>query len=529
MKTEIFEIKDTNKTEEINKVASILRDGGLAAIPTETVYGLAANALNPDAVNKIFAAKGRPNDNPLIVHVSSLEEVYPLVTEFPDRAKALADAFWPGPLTIILPKADIVPDEVSPNLSTVAIRMPSHPIARAIIKAAGVPLAAPSANSSGFPSPTKVQHVIDDMNSKIDAIVDGGESSVGVESTVITLATPVPKLLRPGGITPEQLESVLGEIEIDRAVLEQLAEGEVAASPGMKYKHYSPNAEVYIIKGSFPSFRCYVEHEIQDGDWALCFEGEEEKLPIKAISYGKESCPEEQAHNLFSLLREVDARGAKRVFVRRPDPHGVGLAVYNRLIRAAAFRVIDMPEIYGLTGQTGAGKTTVAAELSKKGWQVIDCDKAARQVVEKGSPVLQQLVRAFGEDIILPDGSLDRKQLASKAFSTQEGRELLNSITHPAITELVSSQIIKDKNKYPVFVVDAALLTKSKLYDYCSKLIVVTADEEVRTKRIMKRDGISLSQAKERINAQPNEQYYKSMADVVIENNGDEINLADIF
>ena len=529
MKTMIFKIKDTDKKEDIQAVAEILRDGGLAAIPTETVYGLAANALNSDAVNKIFVAKGRPNDNPLIVHISSIDEVYPLVTEFPDKAKALADAFWPGPLTIILPKADVVPDAVSPNLSTVAIRMPSHPVARAIIRASGVPLAAPSANSSGFPSPTKAEHVLDDMDGKIDAIVDGGESAVGVESTVITLATPVPRVLRPGGITPEQLESVLGEIEIDDAVLEKLPEGAVAASPGMKYKHYSPNAEVYIIKGSLPSFRCYIESVAQDGDFALCFDSEEESLPVKAISYGRENHPEEQAHNLFSLLREVDKSGAKRVFVRRPDPQGVGLAVYNRLIRAAAFRVIEMPEIYGLTGQTGAGKTTVAKELAKKGWRIIDCDKIARQVTEKGSPVLEELAQAFGKEILLPDGSLDRKLLAQKAFATAQGRQQLNAITHPAITKSVVSQIIEEKNKYPVFVVDAALLTKSKLYDYCSKILVVTADEEIRLKRIMARDSISSQKAKERINAQPDEQYYKSVADIVIENNNGEVDLADIF
>ncbi|MBQ8228402.1 MAG: threonylcarbamoyl-AMP synthase [Clostridia bacterium] len=528
MKTQIFKINDTTQKEDIKAVAQIIRDGGLAAIPTETVYGLAANALDPDAVNSIFGAKGRPNDNPLIVHISEIDEIYPLVTSFPDKAKALAEAFWPGPLTIILPKSDIVPKEVCPRLETVAVRMPSHPIARAIIKQAGVPLAAPSANSSGLPSPTKAQHVIDDMNGKIQAIVDGGESSVGVESTVITLATEVPMLLRPGGITPEQIESVIGPIEINPAVLEELPKGAVAASPGMKYKHYSPEAQVYIIKGEFPSFKCYVETNKRDGDYALCFSGEENKFTINAVSYGKENCPEEQAHNLFSLLRELDAKGAKRIFVRRPDPHGVGLAVYNRLIRAAAFRVIEMPLIYGLTGQTGAGKTTVANELLKKGWQVIDCDLVARKVVEKGSPVLPELTAAFGEEILLPDGSLDRKSLAQKAFSTEEGRKKLNSITHPAITKQVSQQIINEKDKFPVFVVDAALLSKSELYHYCSKVIVVVAKEDVRLKRIIKRDSITPEQAITRIKAQPDEQYYRSVADVVVENNGDEIDLSDI-
>ena len=529
MKTELYKINDTTQSAEIEAVAKILREGGLAAIPTETVYGLAANALDPDAVNSIFKAKGRPNDNPLIVHISEVEEIYPLVTSFPDKAKALVDAFWPGPLTIILPKSDIVPKEVCPRLETVAVRMPSHPVARAIIKAAGVPLAAPSANSSGLPSPTKASHVIDDMNGKIHAIVDGGESSVGVESTVITLATEVPMLLRPGGITPEQIESVIGPIEINPAVLEELPEGEVAASPGMKYKHYSPEAQVYIIKGSFPSFRCFVETVGDEGDYALCFDGEEQSLNINAISYGGENCPEEQAHNLFALLRELDSKGAKRIFVRRPDPHGVGLAVYNRLIRAAAFRVIEVPPVYGLTGQTGAGKTTVADLLLKKGWQVIDCDLVARQVVEKGSPVLPRLAKEFGEDILLPDGRLDRKALAKKAFATEEGRRALNAITHPAITERVSQQIIDEKDRFPVFVIDAALLSKSEMYHYCSKVIVVTADRDVRIRRIMSRDSITEEQAIERINAQPDEQYYKSIADVVIENNGGEIDLSDIF
>ncbi len=528
METLIFEI-DTTENEAIDSVAEILRNGGLAAIPTETVYGLAANAFDKDAVNKIFVAKGRPNDNPLIVHVSSIDEVYPLVTQFPDKAKALADAFWPGPLTIILPKNDRVPKEVSPNLDTVAIRMPSHPVAREIIKRAGVPLAAPSANLSGSPSPTKASHVIEDLQGRVDAIVDGGESSVGVESTVITLATNPPKLLRPGGITPEQLESVIGEIEIDNAVMQKLDDGAIAASPGMKYKHYSPKAEVYIIKGSLESFCLYVNADSQENDFALCFDGEEEKIKINAISYGEKNSPEQQAHNFFSLLREVDKMGAGRVFVRRPDPHGVGLAVYNRLIRAAAFRVIQMPEIYGLTGQTGAGKTTVGKKLEEKGFRVIDCDKTARKVVEKGSPVLAELQDAFGDDIVAADGTLDRALLAKRAFSSAENEKKLNSITHPAITKLVVNEILKDKDKYPAFVIDAALLAESELWNYCSKTIVVTADKDVRLKRIMKRDAISKEKAIERINAQPNEQYYKSIADTVIENNGGEIELADIF
>lgn len=529
MNTRIYEIKDKNNKKDIDEVAELLRDGKLAAIPTETVYGLAANALNPEAVANIFKAKGRPQDNPLIVHISEFDEIYPLVKEVPENAKALAEKYWPGPLTMILPKSDIIPNEVSGGLSTVAIRMPSHPVANAIIKSAGVPLAAPSANSSGLPSPTKAQHVIDDMMGKIEAIVDGGECDVGVESTVVTLATNPPRLLRPGGITPKQLESVLGKIEIDPAVTDKLKDGAVAASPGMKYKHYSPKAEVYIVKSCFASFRCFIDEIGEDGDYAVCFDGEEDFIKIPTISYGKESSPEEQAQKLFSILRDADKLGASRVFVRCPSTEGVGLAVYNRLIRAAAFRVINVPEIFGLTGQTGAGKTTVALELSKKGIYVIDCDITAREIVKKGSPVIDKLKKAFGEDIVFTDGELNRKALAQKAFSTKENEKILNKITHPAITKLVRKQIIDNKDKYPAFAVDAALLFESELYDYCNKTIVVTADKDIRLKRIIQRDSITEEEALLRINSQPDEQYYISKGDIVIENNGGEINLADLF
>lgn len=225
MKTLYLKSQDAEATET---AAKILKNGGLVAIPTETVYGLAANALDPQAVKNIFIAKGRPQDNPLIVHVSSLEEIPPLVEKVDPRLNALAEKYWPGPLTVIMKKSSLIPNEVSAGLDTVAIRMPSNPFARAIIKAAGVPLAAPSANASGKPSPTKASHVIEDLDGKIDAVVDGGECSVGVESTVVTLETNPPTLLRPGGITPEQLSEVLGEISISPAVFEKLKSGEKA-------------------------------------------------------------------------------------------------------------------------------------------------------------------------------------------------------------------------------------------------------------------------------------------------------------
>ena len=249
---------------EIEKAADIIKNGGLVAMPTETVYGLAANALDGKAVAKIFKAKGRPMDNPLIVHISDISQIYPLVREFPDKARILAEKFWAGPLTIILPKSDIIPDEVSAGLDTVAIRFPSNKIAQALISKS-MPLAAPSANLSGSPSPTNARHVFDDMNGRIDAIIDGGECEVGVESTVITLATDTPRLLRPGGITVEQLREAIGDVIIDDAVLNPLKSGEKAASPGMKYKHYAPKAHIILLEGSDSDFIEYVNARKADG------------------------------------------------------------------------------------------------------------------------------------------------------------------------------------------------------------------------------------------------------------------------
>ena len=341
MKTLHFEIHSPN-SGDITKVASILKDGGVVAIPTETVYGLAGNALKGECVKKIYEAKGRPSDNPLIVHISYISQWAPLVKAIPESAMALAEKFWPGPLTIILPKSDIIPKEISGGLDTVAVRMPSDEIARAIISGCGFPLAAPSANTSGKPSPTCASHVTEDLDGKIDAIVDSGECSVGIESTVITLATDIPRLLRPGGITPEMLTEVLGEIEIDDAVYNKLHEGAEAASPGMKYKHYSPDAKVLIVKGSFDNYKKYIEDTAEEGDIALCFEEEVDDLKIKCITYGRKDDPSSQAKNIFDALRKVDEEKAKTVYARFPENEGIGLAVFNRLIRAAAFNIIEV-------------------------------------------------------------------------------------------------------------------------------------------------------------------------------------------
>ena len=327
----------------IAKAAELLKQGEIVAIPTETVYGIAASAFDGNAVKKIFEAKGRPQDNPLIVHIDRMEMLDGLVSRVPEGARKLAEAFWPGPLTIIMPRGDKVADEVCAGLDTVAIRMPSHPVARAVIAASGLPLAAPSANLSGSPSPTTAADVLADMDGRIPLILDGGACSVGVESTVISLAGAQPVLLRPGYITKEQLEDAMGcTVALSDAVLHKLKDGERAASPGMKYKHYAPKADVTILKGSFDAYKEYMKSHCADGVYALCFTGEEPALPCPCVTYGRADRPDEQAHALFSALRELDARGAKTVFARCPAQEGVAMAVYNRLLRAAAFRVVEV-------------------------------------------------------------------------------------------------------------------------------------------------------------------------------------------
>ena len=337
-----------NNENDIDIAGKILSGGGLVAIPTETVYGLAADALNGSAVAKIFAAKGRPMDNPLIVHIAAFEDIarFSLVREIPGAAYTLAKAFWQGPLTILMKKGAAGPPEVAPGLDTVAIRFPSHPVAQAVIRAAKTPLAAPSANLSGSPSPTTAIHVMNDMDGKIEAVLDGGECAVGLESTVITLAADVPRVLRPGGVTVEQLRAVLGEVEVDDAVIHQLREGQTAASPGMKYKHYAPKANVVLLKCTDEAYIDYVNKNSGNGVAALCCD---EDIPflsgVKTISLGKRNDYETQAHRLFDSLRRVDGYGGVlTVFSRLPSTDGVGLAVYNRLIRAAGFEVIDLDE-----------------------------------------------------------------------------------------------------------------------------------------------------------------------------------------
>ena len=334
-----------NELNTAQIAADIIKSGGLVAIPTETVYGLGANGLDERAVAKIFEAKGRPQDNPLILHICGPEQIELFCHHIPQKAYDLAEAFWPGPLTIVLPAKDCVPKRTTGGLATVAVRCPDHDTARQIIRLSGVPIAAPSANISGKPSTTTAQHVLHDHDGKIDAIVDGGPCRVGVESTIVDLTEERPRLLRPGGIGPEALIRVLGDLVVDKAVTAQIGKDEVVKAPGMKYRHYAPQEPVVIVSGSREKAAAYIHRHFRPGDRVLCFE---EELPLyegcAPLSYGQEADVNTLSAGLFAALRELDDPSIHQVYARCPTGGGVAYAVQNRLKKAAAFHIVDAEE-----------------------------------------------------------------------------------------------------------------------------------------------------------------------------------------
>ena len=325
--------------------AQLITEGQLVALPTETVYGLGANGLDPEAVAKIFAAKGRPQDNPLILHIAEPSQMADFCHSIPESAYRLAERFWPGPLTMVLPAKDCVPKRTTANLSTVAVRCPDNAVTRQIISLAGVPIAAPSANLSGKPSTTTAQHVLDDHEGKLPLIVDGGPCRVGVESTIVDLTDDVPRLLRPGGITPDQLTEVLGQLVVDKAVTAQLDKNEVVKAPGMKYRHYAPSCPLVIVSGSSESAARYIRSHYSAGERVLCFE---EELPLYAgcnpLSYGCAADVNTLSAGVFAALRVLDDPAVTKVYARCPEGGGVAYAVQNRLKKAAAFQIIDSEE-----------------------------------------------------------------------------------------------------------------------------------------------------------------------------------------
>lgn len=329
--------------KDIGRAGEILRAGGLLGIPTETVYGLGANGLDPEAVAHIFEAKGRPQDNPLILHIPAAEWLERYCQEIPRSAYALAERFWPGPLTMILRRKALVPDVVTAGLDTVGMRCPAHRVCRGIITAADLPVAAPSGNTSGRPSPTTAAHMLEDMNGKIDGIVDGGPCSVGVESTIIDITATPPRLLRPGGVTLEQLREVLGEVAVDAAVTRLLGEGEKPRAPGMKYRHYAPRAPVTVIKGDAARGADYIRAHMGASCGIICFdefEGQFSGHLVKKL--GPAADKTAQARHVFDALRYFDGTDVEEIWAQCPDDGGVGLAVANRLNKAAGFHIITV-------------------------------------------------------------------------------------------------------------------------------------------------------------------------------------------
>lgn len=349
MKTKIIkiDIDAPDWDRPLDYAADVIKKGGLVAFPTETVYGLGANALDEKAVAGIFAAKGRPSDNPLIVHIADQRELESLTASIPSCASSLIYAFWPGPLTLVMPKADIVPEIITAGLDTVAIRMPSHPVALALIKKAGVPVAAPSANTSGRPSPTLASHVIEDLSGRVDVILDGGKVEVGLESTVLDITGAVPMILRPGGVTYEQLGEHLDRVGFDPSLLPGGRLNAPPKAPGMKYRHYAPKAKVLIVQGSFDrvveKINGLVRQSEENGVKTGILATDESRDFYKAgrvISMGSRKSPATIAANLFESLRSFDGTDTRLIIAEAVDGDGIGMAVMNRLDKAAGHAII---------------------------------------------------------------------------------------------------------------------------------------------------------------------------------------------
>ncbi|HEX2924719.1 MAG TPA: L-threonylcarbamoyladenylate synthase [Ruminiclostridium sp.] len=349
METKIIKIDAANiDKNKLRPAAEALQTGRIVAFPTETVYGLGANALDEEAVKQIFKAKGRPSDNPLIVHIADRKKVTELTASVPEKAAALMDKLWPGPITLVMKKSSVIPDVITAGLDTVAIRMPEHPVALELIRLAEIPVAAPSANVSGKPSPTTACHVLDDLDGKIEMIVDAGSSRVGLESTVLDVSVEPPVLLRPGGITPRQIEEIIGHIDIDKTIMGKVTADNVPKSPGMKYKHYSPKAHVIIVESNNINKQSDVvcqlaEQNKKEGKKVgICATDQtlEKYSSYETISMGDRNHPETIAASLFSILREFDDRGVDVILSEAVDQNGVGLAIMNRMVKAAGYDIV---------------------------------------------------------------------------------------------------------------------------------------------------------------------------------------------
>ena len=504
----------------IAAAAAIIRRGGLLGIPTETVYGLGADALNEDAVRRIFEAKGRPQDNPLILHVPSADWLDRCCQYVPPAAYRLAERFWPGPLTMILPRRPIVPLRTTGGLETVGVRCPDHPVTLAIIEAAGVPVAAPSGNTSGRPSPTTARHMMDDMLGKIDGIVDGGPCAVGVESTIIDLTVQPPRLLRPGGLPLEALEQALGEVAVDDAVRRKMGEGERPRAPGMKYRHYAPKAAVTVVAGPARRSAAYIQVHLPEKAGVICFD---EYAPLFTghivHRLGAANDTLAQAQHVFDALRTFDDTDVPEIYAQCPDESGLGLAVSNRLKKAAGFHTVDVsPLVIGITGPTGAGKTSALRALERLGGLVLDCDAIYHRLLRTDAALRAAITGAFGP-VFGPDGALDRQKLGAVVFTDPAALDRLNAI----IYERLPRELLRRINAAdaPLVGIDAINLVESGLSRLCRRTVAVLAPAETRVRRIMARDGIPEDYARLRVQAQKPDEFYRAhCTDVLVNDAG---------
>ena len=523
MQTIYYDLRDTKGQQKeiedkISAAAKILREGGLVGIPTETVYGLGADGTNPAAVQRIFEVKGRPQDNPLILHVTGAQWLPRYCADIPPVAYMLARKFWPGPLTMILKRQPTVPDETTAGLDTVGIRCPNHPVTLAIIREAGMAIAAPSANTSGRPSCTTAQDVVEDVGGRVDMIVDGGPCTVGVESTVLDLTCKPPRLLRPGGLPVEDIERLIGHVDVDRAVTVSLGENERPGAPGMKYRHYAPKAPVTVITGSPMKSAKEIERRVGPTSGVICFDEYAHLFPQQLVHpLGPRSDKQLQAQRVFEALRSFDSSGVTEIYAQCPDNRGLGLAIGNRLKKAAGFHVIDADSrriILGLTGGTGAGKTSALNALRDLGGQVIDCDAVYHEILE-GSEDFKNAINEKFPGVFTQEGHLNRKKLGQEVFAKRERLDQLNTIVFRFLIPELERRVEAADGLYAI---DAINLFESGLDRLCDRTVAVTAPTELRVKRVMARDQISEQYARLRINAQKQDEFYRGKCDCELNN-----------
>ena len=526
MQTIYYDLRDTKGQQKeiedkISAAAKILREGGLVGIPTETVYGLGADGTNPAAVRRIFQVKGRPQDNPLILHVTGAQWLPRYCADIPPVAYTLARKFWPGPLTMILKRQPTVPNETTAGLDTVGIRCPNHPVTLAIIREAGMAIAAPSANTSGRPSCTTAQDVLEDVGSRVDMIVDGGPCTVGVESTVLDLTRDPPRLLRPGGLPVEDIERLIGHIDVDRAVNASLRAEERPGAPGMKYRHYAPKAPVTVVTGSPMNSARKIAERAGPGAGIICFDEYAHLFTQQVVrSLGPSSDKFTQAQRVFEALRSFDSTDVQEIFAQCPDNRGLGLAIGNRLKKAAGFHVINADSqriILGVTGGTGAGKSSALQAVLDLGGSVIDCDAVYHQILSESDEFKNAINEKF-PGVFTAEGQLNRKKLGQEVFAKRDRLEHLNAIVYRFLIPELEAMVAAADG---LCALDAINLFESGLDRLCDRTIAVTAPTELRVKRVMARDHITEQYARLRINAQKQDEYYRGKCDCELNNASD--------